>query len=72
MALDLAARVAAEVRAEMARQRVTQETMAESLGWSQQKFSRRVTAEIAFDVAELERVAEILGVPLARFLEVAA
>jgi energy-converting hydrogenase Eha subunit A len=64
-ALPLA--VAAEVRAEMARQRVSQQPIADALGISRQALSRRMTGEIPFDVAELESIAGFLGVPVSRF-----
>lgn len=72
MTSGFTATVAAEVRAEMARQRITQESLADSLGVAQQTISRRLTGEVAFDLAELERIAGILGVPLSRFLASAA
>jgi hypothetical protein len=61
--------VAAEVRAEMARQRVSQQTLAGAVGISQAAISRRITGEVPFDVTELARVAEVLGVPAAQFLD---
>jgi transcriptional regulator with XRE-family HTH domain len=56
-------RVAATVRAEMARQRITQTQMAERLGMSQVAVSRRLLGQVPFDVEELGRVAEILDLP---------
>jgi transcriptional regulator with XRE-family HTH domain len=60
--------VAAEVRAEMARKKVSQQEVARRLGVAQQTISRRITGEIPFDVAELAKIAEILGVPLSHFV----
>lgn len=60
--------VAAEVRAEMARQRVSQTALAEKLDVSQAYVSRRLAGDVAFDVAELDDVARILGVPVEQFV----
>lgn len=62
-------RVAAEVRAELARQRVSQETFSQRIGMSQSTLSRRLTGEIPFDTTELARVAEALGVPVSQFTQ---
>lgn len=59
--------VAAEVRAEMARQRISQSRVRLALGLSQSAMSRRITGELPFDVGELAALAELLGVPPARF-----
>ncbi len=61
-------RVAAEVRAELARQQISQSELAKRLGVAQQTVSRRITGDIPFDIAELSKIAEILGVPFANFL----
>lgn len=58
----ITASVAAEVRAEMGRQRVSQRRIAEVIGLSQQAVSRRLSGEVPFDVAELGRIAAELGV----------
>lgn len=60
--------MAAEVRAEMARQRVSQTALAEKLEVSQPYISRRLTGDVSFDVDELAAVAEALDVPLEQFL----
>jgi len=60
--------VAANVRAEMARQQYTQTSFAKKLGRTQQALSQRLCGRVPFDVAELNRIAEILGVPLADLL----
>jgi len=52
------------VRAEMGRHRITQTQLAKNLGTSQMAVSRRLSGEVPFDVDELARVAEILGVPV--------
>jgi transcriptional regulator with XRE-family HTH domain len=61
-------RVAASVRAEMARRRVSQQALADVLGHSQAWISRRVSGEVEFTVDELRRVAAALVVPLAQLL----
>lgn len=69
---SVARRVAREVRAEMVRQGLTQQAMADKLGWPQPRLSRRLAdgknAPIPFDVAELNEVAYALGVPAAQLL----
>jgi transcriptional regulator with XRE-family HTH domain len=64
--------VAAEVRAEMARQRMSQTRLAEALGVTQASVSRRLVGEVPFDIQELYKVAEFLGVPVAQFLGTSA
>ena len=61
-------RVAAEVRAELARQRVSQEALCARIGMSQSTLSRRITGEHPFDTSELAEIAEVLGVPVSRFI----
>lgn len=65
-------RVAAEIRAEMARQHKLQRELGAALGLSQPQVGKRLRGTIPFDVAELDRVAEFLGVDLSSFLERAA
>lgn len=68
--------VAAEVRAEMARQGLSQQALADKLGWTQPRLSRRIAAEgskyplVPFDVVELADVAEALGVAVAKLMPV--
>ena len=61
-------RVAANVRAEMARYGVSQTSLAKAINRSQQALSRRLCGQVAFDVAELEAVAGAVGVPLGTLL----
>lgn len=68
MTQSLPQTTAAEVRAEMARQRVSQAALAEHLGRTQQYVSRRIVGEIPFDVADLEKIAQYLRVPISRFV----
>ena len=55
-------RVADEVRANMARARMTQTDLAGVLGLTQSAVSKRLRGKIAFSVDELEMVAGALGV----------
>ncbi|MBK9181437.1 MAG: helix-turn-helix transcriptional regulator [Acidimicrobiales bacterium] len=57
--------VAAEVRATMARQQVTQVMLSHDMDRSQAFLSRRLTGEVAFDLDDLELIAGLLGVPVA-------
>lgn len=67
-----AERVAAEVRAELGRQRKSGSELAAALGMAQSTVSRRLLGEVPFDVDELHRIADYLGVPVSQFLGVAA
>ncbi|MGV0582790.1 helix-turn-helix transcriptional regulator [Mycobacteroides chelonae] len=57
-------RVAANVRAELARAGENQASLAPRVGMSQQALSRRLSAQVPFTVTELSRVAGALGVPI--------
>lgn len=59
-----AQRVSGEVRAAMARKRVTQSVLAAHLGISQAALSRRLRGEIPFDVNELALIASHLDVTI--------
>jgi transcriptional regulator with XRE-family HTH domain len=59
-----ASRVADSVRAEMARRKITQTELAESLGMTQPAISRRMSGAVPFDTEELGRIADLLGVPM--------
>lgn len=58
----------ANVRAEMARQGVTQADLAARLHVSQTQVSARLRGRVPFDVNELVLIAATLGVPLAALL----
>ena len=60
--------VAAEVRAEVARQALTQQQVADRIGERQYWVSRRLTGEVQWEVADLVRVADALGVPITQFI----
>jgi transcriptional regulator with XRE-family HTH domain len=55
-------RVAANLRAEVARQRISQTTLGERLGLSQAGVSRRLLGQVPIAVDELAAFAEVLGV----------
>lgn len=67
---SLTQRVATEVRAEVARQNVTQYDLAEVLGVAQPSISRRLAGKHPFDTDELDKLAAYFGVPVDRFLAV--
>lgn len=54
--------VACAVRAEMARQGITQRALSAKLGWSQQMLSTRLTSQIAFTTDEIETISKHLGI----------
>ena len=60
--------IAANVRAELAAQRLTQKALAEAMGWSEGKTSRLVRGGAAWDVEEASAVAQFLGLPDVRYL----
>jgi len=53
----------------MARQRVTHRRLGEQLGISQQQTSSRLSGTVEFRPSELEKVAELLGVPVSQFIQ---
>ena len=60
--------VAGEIRAEMARQRRTGVELASHLQITQQAVSRRLSGEASLDLDDVARIADWLGVPLARLI----
>ena len=61
--------VAAEIRAQLARRRLSGRQAAALLGWTSPYLSRRLTGEVPFDVSDLEAMAALLDVPVASFLQ---
>ena len=61
-------RVAANIRAEVARQRIGQAALAAQLNMSQQAVSRRLLGQTALTVDELEAFARVLAVDVASLL----
>ena len=68
----IATRIGANVRAEMARRGIVQQTLADELDISRQSLSNRLAGVMAFRADELVKVADFLGVPVERLLLVAA
>lgn len=64
----LSQRVAANVRAEMARRQKLQRDLVEVLGVSKQQVSERLSGTTPFRLDELEPVAEMLGLPVIALL----
>ena len=60
--------VAGEVRAHVARKNVSQREVAKAIGKSQAAAWRRLSGNYPFNVTELQAIADLLGVPVARFL----
>lgn len=54
-----------EIKAEMARQSLSQTALASRLGWKQQYLSRRLTRQTSITLDELELIAAALNVSLA-------
>lgn len=65
---EIAQSVAAEVRAQLARQRRSGRSIAKEIGYSQQSMSLRLTGKIPLNVVELTAIARILGVPVKALL----
>jgi transcriptional regulator with XRE-family HTH domain len=62
------ARTARNVRAELARAKVTQQTLAETLSLSSSAISRRMRGETAFRAHELRTIAKLLRIPVGRLI----
>lgn len=63
-----AIRVGANVRAEMARRKLSQTALAERLNVTQQKLSRCISGQQAFRVDELHEVAEALDISVSELI----
>lgn len=61
-------RVAAEIRAEMARQKLTTRSLSKQLDWPTANTRRRVSGSQPLTVDDLTDIAAALGVPVADFL----
>lgn len=59
------------VKAELIRLGLGQEKVADLLGISQPQVSKRIAGSIGFEAAELVKIAEGLGIPVARLVEIA-
>lgn len=60
--------VVAEIRAEMARQRITGTELNERLGWLRERLRRRLAGEVSLRIDELDAIARALNVPVSKFL----
>ena len=65
-------RVAANIRAEMARQRLSQSAVAGAVGMSPAAMSQRLTGKTPIDVNELVRLAAVLDIPAESLLRESA
>lgn len=64
--------MAEEIRALMARRRISGVALAVKIDRSQSYVSRRLTGDVAFDLDDLERIAAVLGVTPTDLLPLAA
>jgi transcriptional regulator with XRE-family HTH domain len=69
MPTDLRDTVTAEVRAEMARRRMSQTALAELIGEQQWWISKRLTRATPFTLEDLDRIAQALGLPPTFFMQ---
>jgi transcriptional regulator with XRE-family HTH domain len=60
--------VGANVRAELARRQRTQGWLAKQLGITQQSVSQRLGGRVSFDIAELNKISQVLAVALTDLL----
>lgn len=60
--------IAAEIRAEMARQQITQRDLAAKVGMFQQALQIRLAGVRSFRAEELAAIAQALGVPVTQLL----
>lgn len=63
-----AQRVADNIRAEVARRKLSQVKLAEQVGIRQQALSRRLNGTTPFRIDELVRIAAVLDIPLAELV----
>lgn len=66
--ISLRETVAANVRAELGRSRITQSKAASAVNISEAALSKRLHARLAFDVDQLAAIAELVGVDPASLL----
>lgn len=67
---NLRERIAANVRAELARVKMPASRLPDKIGKSQSYWSRRVNGDLPFDTDDLYALAELLNVDIRVFLEV--
>lgn len=56
--------VTEEIRAEMARQRLSQRELADRLEWTQGYLSRRLTGDVPLTLDDADRITRCLGISL--------
>jgi transcriptional regulator with XRE-family HTH domain len=61
-------RVGDNVRAELARARITQQQLASKLGLTQQAVSAKLHGRSEFSVSQLQAAADLIGIPAAALL----
>jgi transcriptional regulator with XRE-family HTH domain len=61
--------VAAEVRAHLARRRISGRRLAAQLGMTEPYLSRRLTGAVPFNVNDLSAIADYLELPVASFFD---
>ncbi len=66
--MNITTTVSTEIRADMARSRVTQADLAKRLGVSQPAVSRRLNGELPWDLDQLESICALFDAPLGRYL----
>jgi transcriptional regulator with XRE-family HTH domain len=64
----IAAKAAAELRAEIARQGISYDSVAEAVGISVKTLKRRLDGGKTFNLEELAAVTQFLGIPLVEFI----
>lgn len=71
---SLSQRVADNVRAELARAKISQAKLASEINFTQQAISRRLSGHVSFTIDELDSIAAVLGISLITLLgdEIAA
>jgi transcriptional regulator with XRE-family HTH domain len=72
MSTSAVEQVTEQVTAELEHQHVSGSELARRMDVSQAFVSRRLSAKVPFNLAELDRVAEVLDVPVEQFLRGAA
>lgn len=63
---------AANVRAELARRRISSQQLAEAIGMGRESMARRLREQTDFKISELSAVANYLGIPVTELLNGAA
>lgn len=69
MATTASSSVARNVRAELARRKISQQTIAAALGKSQAWIYRRLSDKVSFTIDELDQIAQCIDAPLSKLIE---